>query len=273
MKYIHFYRGVAAILLSSVLLFNFSACSQNEGVSVDLADSAVSSDEPAPSATENPLPTQSAESVTADTGDPAADRSEVSSEASQSSTSPLSTYLSVLQNTAEFFSTDANKYLNINQLSQAVSDDSSISVKATRLAIVDLDNSGTPEVILWLAVNENDYYGYEVLRYQDGVVFSYTLPYRALMDLKADGTFSYSGGASDYGIGAINFTEKAYAIEKISYCESSYDSDNNQIVTYYVDYKSATEEEFQSAMNKQGEKAEAEWVDFTDDNIKAIMPM
>lgn len=270
MKHVHFFKRTFAILLSFVLLLIFSACSQNERVSSEFASSAVSSDKSASSSAGIPLTTQSGTSSTTTKVDVISDTSETSSDTMLSSTSPLSTYLSVLQNKAEFFSTDAKKNLNINQLNQAVSSDSSVSAKATKLAIVDLEDDGTPEVILWLVVNDNDYYGFEVLRYQDGVVYGYTLSYRTFMDLKADGTFSFSSGASDYGFGRVKFTEKAYSVDKISYCESNYDSSNNQSISYFVDHKSATEEKFMSAINKQSEKIGAEWYDFTDDNINTL---
>lgn len=240
MKYVHFSKRAAAILLLSVLLLIFSACSQSDDVSDALAGPAAYSGEPASS---SDAPTDSPE-------------------ATPSATSPLSAYQSVLQNKAEFFSTDANKNLNIDQLNQAVSDDSSVTAKATKFAIVDLENDGTPEVILWLVVNNNDYYGFEVLRYQDGVVYGYTLWYRAFMNLKADGTFSFSSGASDNGFGTVKFTEKAYSVDKIGYCEGS---------LYFVDHKSATEADFLSAINKQSEKTDATWYDFTDNNIETVL--
>jgi len=129
---------------------------------------------------------------------------------------------------------------------------------------VDLDNDGSPEVIPWLTVNNDDYYGFEVLRYQNGVVYGYTLWYRAFMNLKADGTFSFSSVAADNGFGTVRFTENTYSIDKITYSESSYDSDNNMSVSYFVDHEGATEDEFLAAVNQQSEKADTTWYDFTE---------
>ena len=180
-------------------------------------------------------------------------------------------YKAVLQGTTEFFSVDANKSLTIDQLNQTVSDDSSVTAKATKFAIMDLDNDGTQEVILWLSVNNDDYYGFEVLRYQNGVVYGYTLWYRAFMDLKANGTFSFSSGAADSGFGTVKFTEGAYSIDKITYSESSYDSNNNMSVSYFVDRESATEDAFLSAVNRQSEAADATWYEYADDTIETIL--
>ncbi|NLK74969.1 MAG: hypothetical protein GX288_06735 [Clostridiales bacterium] len=91
------------------------------------------------------------------------------------------------------------------------------------------------------------------------------------MDLKDDGSFSFSSGAADSGFGTMIFTEEGFTVDKISYSESSYDSDNNQIISYYVNHESATEEEFFSAINKQIEKPAVTWYDFNDGNIETLL--
>jgi len=205
------------------------------------------------------------------TGESSPAPSDNSSPSTQSDASPMSTYKSVLQNKTQFFSTDAKKNLNISQLNQAVSDDDSVKVKAIKLAIADLENDEIPEVILWLDVNTNEYYGFEVLRYRDGVVYGYTLPYKSFMDLKDDGTFSFSSGAADSGFGKVKFTENGYSIDKITYSESSDNSGNNQITSYFVNNQSASEEDFLSAINKQSDKTAITWYDFTDENIEKLL--
>jgi len=205
------------------------------------------------------------------TGESSPAPSDNSSPSTQSDASPMSTYKSVLQNKTQFFSTDAKKNLNISQLNQAVSDDDSVKVKAIKLAIADLENDEIPEVILWLDVNTNEYYGFEVLRYRDGVVYGYTLPYKSFMDLKDDGTFSFSSGTADSGFGKVKFTENGYSIDKITYSESSDNSGNNQITSYFVNNQSASEEDFLSAINKKSDKTAVTWYDFTDENIEKLL--
>ena len=189
----------------------------------------------------------------------------------ESNESPMSTYKSILENKTQILSVDANKELNISQLNQAVSDDESVKVVVSKFAIVDLDNDDMEEIVLWLIVNDNDDYGFEVLRYKDGVVYGYTLSYRSFMDLKDDGTFSYSSGAMDYGFGRMEFTDSSYTIDKISYCESSEASDNEQEISYYVNQESATEEDFLAAINKQSEKTGITWYDYNDENIETLL--
>lgn len=199
----------------------------------------------------------------------------VISESSEISPPPAQDYIkaykSVLQNKSKFFSFDAGKELDITQLNQAVSEDSSITAEISKLTVIDLDGDDVPEVVLSLTVNADDYFGSEILRYHDGMVYGYTLWYRSFMDLKEDGTFSFSGGASDSGFGTIQFTEDGYTVNQICYSESSYDADNNMTVSYYIDGKSVTSDEFMAAVDEQNKKAGAEWYDFTDENINTLL--
>ncbi|HHV28141.1 hypothetical protein [Acetivibrio mesophilus] len=185
--------------------------------------------------------------------------------------SPMKAYRLVLQNKINFFSVDSNKELNITQLNEAIAADSGVTVNVTKFATVDLERDGIPEIILCLAVNNNEGFGFEVLRYQDEMFYGYTLPYRAFFDVKVDGTFSFSSGVGDHGFGTIEFTDKGYTVNKITYSEASYDSENNQTFSFFVNHEAATEEDFLEAINAQNEKPEAMWFDFTDDNIKTLL--
>jgi hypothetical protein len=175
--------------------------------------------------------------------------------------SPVSAYESVLQGKTQFFSVDAAQDLYISQLSQALSADGSVETRVTKLAVVDLDGDETPEVVLGLAVNDNEDFGFEVLHYRDRVVYGYAFPYRALMNLKADGTFSFSSGAADSGFGMLEFTDSGYILHRITYCESSYSSTQEQTVSYFVDGQGSTEEDFLPAIARQNEKTDVLWHD------------
>lgn len=185
--------------------------------------------------------------------------------------SPVSAYESVLQGKTQFFSVDAAQHLHISQLSQALSADGSVETRVTKLAVVDLDNDETPEAILGLAVNDNEDFGFEVLHYQAGVVYGYAFPYRALMNLKADGTFSFSSGAADNGFGTLEFTDNGYIVHRVAYCESRYDAIEEHAVLYVVDGQDATEEEFLSAIARQDEKADVWWHDLEHISLQDVI--
>jgi len=183
--------------------------------------------------------------------------------------SPLRAYQSVLQNKAEFFSTDINGNLNISQLSQTISSEE-VTVDVTSFAVIDIGHGGTPAVILSLNVNGNDY-GFEVLSYQDGTVYGYTFSGRQFGDLRTDGSFVASGGASDVGICTITFDKSTYSIDKFTFCESSTDSNYNISVSYFVNHQSATEDEYNAAFSRWQKIPHVTWYDFTDDNVKTML--
>lgn len=174
----------------------------------------------------------------------------------------LNSYKSVLQNRSDFFNTGHNKRMNISELLDI---SSSINLKLSKFAIIDLDNDNVPEVVLGMSVDDNDLY-YEILRYQSGIVYGYSLPLRGFNQLKIDGTFGFSGGASNHGFGTITFAENTYSIDKITYVESHWDS--SKTTSYFVDHQSATEEEFHKATDYELSKPNVTWYEFSEDNIE-----
>lgn len=178
----------------------------------------------------------------------------------------LNAYLGVLRGDTAFFSPEHNQPMTLSQLLSSLEND---SIQITRFAVMDLDRDGIPEVIL-----EESAHGYgwgvEILRYQDGAVYGYGLVYRAFIDLKTDGTFSFSSGVWDNGFGVLRFTHNTCAVEERTYCQSS-DSNGNEGIFYFVDRKAATKEAFDAAVNQQYKKPDATWYDFTEANLKRAL--
>ena len=133
----------------------------------------------------------------------------------------------------------------------------------------DLDGDGAPEVILSDATDDNAFAGTTVLHWQDGTVYAHHFPYRGFNNLKADGTFHFSSGASDCGIASLSFEESTCTVEKISYCDSELDVSGEFVVHYYVNRKEAAEGEFSAAMAELAGKEEPVWYEFTPENIAA----
>ena len=188
---------------------------------------------------------------------------------------PLSleeSYQAVLLNNGEFFSTDLqNKRITLKNIKEVVTDDDDITVTANKFAMIDLNNDGENEVILLIQINGVSDFGFEILRYQEGSVYGYTLFYREFMDLKTDGTFIFSGGAADWGIGKLSFSGNEYMINKLYYCESQYNSDNELEVQYFSNGTPYSEEEFNDDMSRQEEKGNISWYDVTTDNVRAVL--
>lgn len=138
-----------------------------------------------------------------------------------------------------------------------------------RFAVVDLDMDLLPEIVLEIA--ETEYYDYPfefiVLKAEDDAVYAHGMVYRALEDLKADGTFGYSSGAMDNGCGRAWFMGARHGITPITWCESSFDMEEEY---YFVNGAPAGEEEFYLAMDAQFDKPSVLWEELTDAAIDAL---
>ena len=107
--------------------------------------------------------------------------------------------------------------INLASIGKAVTDDDSVTVTADKFTVIDLDGDGENEIVLWIQVNGVVDYGFEILHYQEGTVYGSTWPYRMFMGLKTDGTFIYSSGRMETGIGKLKFAEDGHAfIEELN---------------------------------------------------------
>ena len=133
-----------------------------------------------------------------------------------------------------------------------------------RFALVDMDADGAREVLLEEAFDGIDTYGYLILHAEGGAIYGHELVYRACLDPKADGTFSYSSGAADNGFGRLAFSGTSHSITAQTY------SEGGASITYVVDFAPASESAFMAAINAQAAKPDAVWYELTDANIAAI---
>lgn len=125
-----------------------------------------------------------------------------------------------------------------------------------RFTVLDMDGDDVSEVILEVSAPE----GYIILTRHDGVVYSAEVVYRALLDLKDDGTYTYSSGASDSGVGHMSFLPDA-------------DSGALTGVVRYTDEVStdADEAAYAALLAAQAAKLSALWYDFTEENIRLLL--
>ena len=181
-------------------------------------------------------------------------------------------YKSILLGKSNFICTDlANESLNISEIGRAVTDDDSVTVSAAKFTIMDIDGDGEDEAVLWLQINNISDCGFEILHYQNGEIYGYTLQYRTFMNLKTDGTFLFSGGAADSEIGKMTFSETGYSVNTQAYSQSGYDTNNELNVQYFINDESCSEDEFNDVLNGQEQKTDAEWFELSENNINAIL--
>lgn len=136
-----------------------------------------------------------------------------------------------------------------------------------QLAVADLDADDVSEVILSVDLASGyEGYGFLVLDWRDGVVYGYDFVYRALMELKADGTFSFSSGAADSGFGYARFGNTA---EIVSMAYSEMLADGN--IRYHVNGETVSEDQFAQAVRSQYQKQDAQWYDVSGANLSSIL--
>lgn len=153
-------------------------------------------------------------------------------------------YKAILLGEEDFINVDhkeEDRKINIENIKKVVTDEDRITARVKKFTIIDLDGNGENEIVLWIEVIDGSDFGFEILFYKDQEVCGVTLPYRALLELKTDGTFSYSGGMEDSGIGRLQLSERGYTIEDAS------DS------------------------GSQVGKTSVEWYDLTPDNVESVL--
>lgn len=181
----------------------------------------------------------------------------------------LEAYNAVLQNKAEFLSTDNKKNLSLNDF-LTNKEIYETTFKVTRFTVLDMDGDKMPEVVLELSVGGNPQF-YEVLHYMNDTVYGYLIVYRGLEGLKADGTFRFSSGAADNGVGKLKFEPDTFKKDIIGYSQSS-QGDTTLTISYFINNKPVTKESFDSFQNEQSGKKDAVWYEFSQKNIDTELP-
>lgn len=135
-------------------------------------------------------------------------------------------------------------------------------------AVVDLDGSGEPEVILHITDVAGDMGGFLILKRQNGEVHGYFAHYKAVSSLKTDGTFLYMSLARpDSGIGTIQFHETGYTVVPLA-CSKT--EEDNHTTVYMEGQKEVSEEEYLAAKEQHDKKTNAVWYWFARENIQDV---
>lgn len=139
-------------------------------------------------------------------------------------------------------------------------------MKIFEFSMVDLNGDGEEEVILFVAGAAGDMGGKVILHQTGDEVYGYITDNRTLVDLKMDGTYSYSDptGSAEAGIAAVvDFSEAGYTTDKITYATGTYEGWD----AFVADHQPVTEKEYLDAVSRQDQKQNAEWYEFSNENI------
>ncbi len=129
----------------------------------------------------------------------------------------------------------------------------------SKFAIMDMDNDKSPEIVIRIDSDAESFY--EVLHYNNGKVYGYYFVFRAMEELKADGTFVASSGALDNSINKLSFSGETLSQVPLAYSETTdkLDDSGTPIVNYFIDNKPVNAGEFKAYSDKQSDKKEATW--------------
>ena len=139
-------------------------------------------------------------------------------------------------------------------------------MKIFEFSVVDMNGDGEDEVVLFAAGTAGDMGGKVILHQIGDEVYGYITDNRILMDLKMDGTYGYSDptGVAEAGIAAVvGFSEAGYTTDKITYATGTYEGWK----AFVADHQPVTEEEYLDAVSRQDQKQNAEWYEFSNENI------
>ncbi len=288
MKFIIRYKQIFIWLLSGMLMCMFAACGfggEDEESLLYALDTSEESSQSVPDTSEES--SQSFPNTSEESSQSVSDMSEESSQSvlevdnskqeilsSESEKEQLLSatecYRSILLDKADFINcSEDGEYqeaVNNGNIEKTFTSSEDITGEVTGFTIVDMDGDGENEIVLSISTGSVDE-GFEVLHYQDGIVYGYHFWYRALEDLKEDGTFTGSGGASSSSINRIVFLEKGYAVDTLYESRSQYGTDGVNEIQYYKNGEVCSEEEFNDALNRQYEKASVTWYKLTTENV------
>ena len=136
-----------------------------------------------------------------------------------------------------------------------------------RFTVLDLDGDGVSEVILEVTEPE----AFIILNGIKSVIAT-EWPYRGLLNLKDDGTFTFSSGAMDNGVAMLVYQGDFGAQwGYLPLAESVSDADGT--VTYWLDGGAEQTDEagYLAFLAQQDAKLDALWYDYTEENVRMLL--
>ncbi|MCL2654776.1 MAG: DUF1311 domain-containing protein [Coriobacteriia bacterium] len=134
-------------------------------------------------------------------------------------------------------------------------------IRLARLAVVDMDGDGVPEVIAEISDDYPEFY--EILHYQNGKVYGASYGNRGIEQITKTGLFSGSSGALDNSISKLRFLGDTFDMTDQAYTESSAGS---MPVHYYFYDVPLTEDAYKKAASTLMD-SQVDWYDYSDSQI------
>lgn len=166
----------------------------------------------------------------------------------------------VLLNESPFLYTDQNRGEPDQKsvfLSELTEEDKTTMAPA-QFAVVDMDGDGAPEVVY----QRSDYGGFVVLRHREGGIYGYEVSYRGLMQLKKDGSYTASSGATENSLGKMRFLG--------DFCDQDVKlySTGQVYEQYYLRDAPIEKDAFDQLWRAHEELPDVDWHTYTDDMVR-----
>lgn len=168
----------------------------------------------------------------------------------------------------------AERSANIADVS-ALLDPDDPYMKLWSFAVVDLDGDGANEVLVYGCGVSGDRSGYLLLHQMNGRVYGLAIDHTAgakqwFQNLKTDGTFEHRDdlGTNWMTITRLGFSPNTgYILDDLA---SAHSSNHEEYDSFEVNHQTAAKAEFEAVMAAQDAKPNAEWHDFTEENINIV---
>ena len=141
---------------------------------------------------------------------------------------------------------------------------------AVRFTVLDMDGDGVTEVVVELT----EWEAFVVLISGGESVSGSEFSYRGMLDLKDDGTFTYSSGAMDNGVAMLSFRSGGTDGLQMGYLpRAECRSEDDGSVSFWLDGGAERTDEagYQAYITAQSAKLDAIWYDFTEENIRMLL--
>ena len=172
----------------------------------------------------------------------------------------LAAYRAVLLGDAPFYSSEQQADVLLSSLAEPN--------LVVEFALADLDADGAAELVLALGTQTDPYVSREVLRYADGRVVGWNLPYRGMSVLTADGAYCASSSAADTAWLRMAFGPDGYEGVALARSESAEDGG----VRFYVNGEEADEAAFLAACAPYEAAEAARWYPYAPEGVREAFP-
>lgn len=239
------FKYMAAILAALTLL---SACAPTSGGTEQTPPPSEAAQSATPEQTPSPVPAVTASTSPSEIPLPGIFSRE-----------ELAAIVSDVFGRTDFIHAGSQRQMGLDELAQTIAASDDLYAAVRQYALLDLDGDGEDELVLWLAAVYNEYFGFVILHSIGGELYGYSRDYRGLMELKADGTYTVSSGAADWGYCTMSFMEDGSTDTAFTWCQSTGIGSPPE-EEYFVEGVPASRGEFDAAVARQSAKEDAPWI-------------